>query len=86
MSETTTIEEAIGAEDEPEELTPDQERELPGNVQLYLREIGAVPLLKAADEVRLAKEIEHGRLLSRWQRELVANKEHLTYEIWRATC
>ncbi len=80
MSETTTIEEAIGAEDEPEELTPDQERELPGNVQLYLREIGAVPLLKAADEVRLAKEIEHGRLLSRWQRELVANKEHLTYD------
>ncbi len=66
--------------EEAEELTPEQEKELPGNVQLYLREIGAVPLLKAADEVRLAKEIEHGRLLSRWERELLANKEQLTYE------
>jgi RNA polymerase primary sigma factor len=70
----------IEEEEEPEEITPEQERELPGPVQLYLREIGAVPLLKAADEVRLAKEIEHGRLLSRLQRELVANGEHLTYE------
>ncbi|HEY7268691.1 MAG TPA: sigma-70 factor domain-containing protein, partial [Dehalococcoidia bacterium] len=67
-------------EDEPEEISADEERELPGPVQLYLREIGAVALLKAADEVRLAKEIEHGRLLSQLQRELTANHEHLTYD------
>src|SRR5580765_2827642 len=28
---------------------------------LYLREIGRVPLLTAADEVRLSQAIEHGR-------------------------
>jgi RNA polymerase primary sigma factor len=28
---------------------------------LYLREIGRVPLLTAADEVRLAQAMEHGR-------------------------
>ena len=78
MSEAPVKEELD--EEEPEEITPEQERELPGPVQLYLREIGAVPLLKAADEVRLSKEIEHGRLLARMQRELVANGEHLTYE------
>src|SRR5947209_19769800 len=32
-------------------------------VRLYLREIGRVPLLKKADEVRLAKAIELQRLL-----------------------
>jgi RNA polymerase primary sigma factor len=67
-------------EEVEEELTPEQERELPGPVQLYLREIGTVPLLKAADEVRLAKEIEHGRLLARMERELIANHQPLTYE------
>jgi RNA polymerase primary sigma factor len=81
MSETTLRDEPDLVEDEePEELTPEVEKELPGSVQLYLREIGAVALLKAADEVRLAKEIEHGRLLSRWQRELVSRGEKLTYE------
>ena len=81
MSETTYKDEPVVEEDEePEEITPEQEKELPGSVQLYLREIGAVPLLKAPDEVRLAKEIEHGRLLARLQRELVANGEKLTYE------
>jgi RNA polymerase primary sigma factor len=81
MSETTYKDEPELAEaEEPEEITPEQEKELPGSVQLYLREIGSVPLLKAADEVRLAKEIEHGRLLARWQREMVARGEKLTYE------
>ncbi len=81
MSETTFKEEAeIEEEDEPEEISADQEKELPGPVQMYLREIGAVALLKGPDEVRLAKEIEHGRLLSRLQRELVAQGEQLTYE------
>src|SRR5579884_3070620 len=32
-------------------------------VRLYLREIGRVPLLKKADEVRLAKAIELQRLI-----------------------
>ena len=32
-------------------------------VRLYLREIGRVPLLKKADEVRLAKSIELQRLI-----------------------
>jgi RNA polymerase primary sigma factor len=79
MSEIA-YEEEVDVEEEPESLTPDEERELPGSVQLYLREIGAVPLLTAADEVRLAKDIEHGRLLSRFQRELVSLHEAMTYE------
>src|SRR5438477_4522547 len=33
-------------------------------VRLYLREIGRVPLLKKADEVRLAKAIELQRLIA----------------------
>ena len=61
-------------------LTTEQEAELPGSVQLYLQEIGTVRLLTAAQEVELAKEIEAGHLLARYQRELVANDERLTYE------
>jgi hypothetical protein len=38
-------------EDAVETLSPDQEAELPGSVQLYLQEIGAVKLLTAAQEV-----------------------------------
>jgi RNA polymerase primary sigma factor len=60
-------------------LTPGEEAELPGSVQLYLQEIGAVRLLTAAEEVELAKEIENGRLLARYQREIEANHEHLSY-------
>jgi RNA polymerase primary sigma factor len=74
-------------EEEFESLSPDQEGELPGNVQLYLQEIGAVKLLTAAQEVELAKEIEEGRLLARLQREICAEHEergheraHLTYD------
>ena len=80
MAETSVRDDIDLEEEEPEELSADEERELPGPVQLYLREIGAVALLKAADEVRLAKEIEHGRLLSQLQRELTANGQHLTYD------
>ena len=36
-------------------------------VRLYLREIGRVPLLKKADEVRLAKAIELQRLIEMGQ-------------------
>jgi RNA polymerase primary sigma factor len=67
-------------EREEEELTPAQETELPGSVQLYLQEIGSVRLLKAAEEVELAKQIECGRLLARYQRELTANHDGLSYE------
>ena len=63
-----------------EALTTDQEAELPGPVQLYLQEIGAVRLLTAAQEVELAKEIESGRLLARMQRELTSEHESLSYE------
>jgi RNA polymerase primary sigma factor len=72
-------------EEEFESLSPDQEGELPGPVQLYLQEIGAVKLLTAAQEVDLAKEIENGRLLARMQRELHAEGEALSYETL-ATC
>jgi RNA polymerase primary sigma factor len=67
-------------EDQPEQLAAGEEAALPGPVQLYLREIGAVPLLKAYQEVELAKEIENGRLLARLQRELLADHQPLTYE------
>jgi RNA polymerase primary sigma factor len=63
-----------------ESLSREQEAQLPGSVQLYLQEIGAVPLLKAPQEVELAKEIEIGRLLARLQRELCAEHETLSYE------
>ena len=61
-------------------LAQDEEAALPGPVQLYLREIGAVPLLTAKEEVVLAKEIENGRLIARLQRELVAQQTPLSYE------
>lgn len=63
-----------------EQFTPEYEAELPGSVQLYLREIGAVPLLNAQQEVVLAKEIENGALLARLQRELIAEDMPLNYE------
>ncbi len=50
--------------EEIEERAPaGQDAELPGPVQLYLQEIGAVRLLTAPEEVVIAKEIENGRLL-----------------------
>ncbi len=73
MTETMTLE-------EDRELQSGQKAELPEPVKMYLREIGATPLLKAKGEVELAKQIEEGRLLARLQRELVAAHEPLTYE------
>ena len=67
-------------EDEVQGLPAEEELELPPPVQLYLREIGAVALLTAAQEVQLAKEIENGRLLARLQRELTAEHQPLSYE------
>jgi RNA polymerase sigma factor (sigma-70 family) len=68
-------------EEEPRErLSPGEEAELPGSVQLYLQEIGAVRLLTAAEEVVLAKEIENGRLIARYQRELNSLAQTLSYE------
>jgi RNA polymerase primary sigma factor len=81
----TTDEREIETEEEEEEdaeersLTRDQEAELPGSVQLYLQEIGSVRLLNAREEVELAKYIECGRLLSRYQRELTAGGEPMSY-------
>ncbi len=57
---------------EPEEPQPDhhdlashlENEQAQDAVRLYLREIGRVPLLKKADEVRLAKAIELQRLIS----------------------
>jgi len=68
------------AEEEEETLNRDTEAELPGPVQLYLQEIGAVRLLTAREEVELAKSIENGRLLAKHQRELTASGVNLTYE------
>jgi RNA polymerase primary sigma factor len=67
-------------ETEREELTLAQEAELPGPVQMYLSEIGSVPLLNARQEVELAKKIEQGRLLLRYQRELTSRSEDLSYK------
>ena len=63
-----------------DQLTPEEETELPDLVRQYLQEIGAVPLLKPQQEIDLAKEIENGRLLARLQRELGANDQPLSYE------
>ncbi len=63
-----------------EALDEAEEYELPDSVQLYLREIGAVRLLKAEEEVALAKQIENGTLLARLQREIVSEKQALTYD------
>ncbi|HEX5141848.1 MAG TPA: sigma-70 factor domain-containing protein, partial [Dehalococcoidia bacterium] len=78
MADTMNDPESTG-EESLEELTQAQEAELPGSVQMYLTEIGAVPLLKAPEEVELAKKIEVGRLLARYQRELCANSDDLSY-------
>jgi len=67
-------------EEVSERLTSQEEAELPGSVQLYLQEIGSVRLLTAPQEVEIAKEIENGHLLARYQRELTANDQSLTYE------
>lgn len=81
MAETETDKrQEVERDEETITLSVDQEAELPGNVQLYLQEIGAVPLLNAKQEVVLAKEIENGRLLARLQRELCAEHEKLSYE------
>ena len=66
-------------EEAEEELSAADEAELPGSVQLYLREIGTVRLLNAREEVELAKEIECGHLLCRYQREIAANSDKLSY-------
>jgi RNA polymerase sigma factor (sigma-70 family) len=66
-------------QDEQEELTPEQEQQLPGPVQQYLQEIGTTRLLTSAQEVEISIEIENGRLLARMQRELTANGQLLSY-------
>ncbi|HWO73383.1 MAG TPA: sigma-70 family RNA polymerase sigma factor, partial [Dehalococcoidia bacterium] len=71
--------EGLDLEEPSAELTPEQEAELPGSVQLYLQEIGAVRLLTASEEVELAKQIEGGKLLARYQRELTACGEEISY-------
>jgi RNA polymerase primary sigma factor len=43
-------------------LPAQRQTESPDSVRLYLREIGRIPLLSAADEVRLARDIEVGVL------------------------
>ena len=74
-----SIDERDEREEEPK-ISRGEEAELPGPVQLYLQEIGAVRLLTAKEEVEIAKEIENGRLLARHQRELTALGEPLSYE------
>jgi RNA polymerase primary sigma factor len=76
MNEVYEVEEQ---EEALEPVTREQEAELPGSVQMYLQEIGAVALLTGKQEVELAKEIENGRLIARLQRELCADDEGLTY-------
>jgi RNA polymerase primary sigma factor len=74
-----TYEAVEEAEETLEPVTREQEAELPGSVQMYLQEIGAVALLTGKQEVELAKEIENGRLIARFQRELCADNEGLSY-------
>ena len=74
------VEAEVQDEEELDLLSPAEEAELPDPVRQYFQEIGAVPLLKAAQEVDLAREIENGRLLARLQRELGSRGEPLSYE------
>src|SRR6202011_5065249 len=59
---------AIEPEEQPHEhhdpLSALENEQAQDAVRLYLREIGRVPLLKKADEVRLAKAIELQRLIA----------------------
>jgi RNA polymerase primary sigma factor len=81
MAETETEDEVEEEEEEEllREMSPEEEALLPGPVQQYLTEIGAIRLLTAAQEVALAKQIENGRLLARLQRELTALEKSLSY-------
>ena len=73
------VEAEVQEEELTEELSPAEEAELPDAIRQYFQEIGAVALLKAHQEVELAKEIENGRLLARLQRELASRDESLSY-------
>jgi len=62
--ETETKEEiGVGAEDVELDLTPGPLDKASDPVRMYLREMGAVPLLKRHEEVAIAKRIERGRFL-----------------------
>jgi len=52
-------------QEHPDPLSALENEQAQDAVRLYLREIGRVPLLKKADEVRLAKAIELQRLIER---------------------
>ncbi|HEY8490476.1 MAG TPA: sigma-70 family RNA polymerase sigma factor [Dehalococcoidia bacterium] len=56
--------------DEPQELWAD-EAPLPSTVQLYLDDIGRIPLLTPEEEVTLFRRIEAGRLVAAVRRELM---------------
>ena len=62
-------------EHEEEVISGDEDMQLPDPVRQYLAEIGAEPLPNAAQEVELAKQIEHGRLIARLQREALARSK-----------
>ncbi|HEX5370595.1 MAG TPA: sigma-70 family RNA polymerase sigma factor [Dehalococcoidia bacterium] len=78
-SQRNDIDEDDEEEEYEEELTPAQEAALPNSVQMYLSEIGSVPLLNAKQEVELAKKIEAGRLLGRYERELAVDSKSRSY-------
>src|SRR5437588_4558422 len=73
---------------EPEEPAPEhhdplsalENEQAQDAVRLYLREIGRVPLLKKADEVRLAKAIELQRLISNALRADDTERERIVAE------
>jgi RNA polymerase primary sigma factor len=54
---------AVGVEEIELDLTPGLLEKIRDPVRMYLREMGAVPLLKREGEVAIAKRIERGRLL-----------------------
>jgi RNA polymerase primary sigma factor len=61
-SELATIDEQEEQEEQPEQAqAPARSEYTEDPVQLYLHEIGQVPLLKAHEEVELAQQIERGK-------------------------
>ena len=67
-AEDEETEEAEAEEEEEAEAVVEDDESVDDSVRLYLREIGRVRLLTAADERRLGRQIEEGRYLEMLER------------------
>ena len=63
VGDTVEVKEEPASHDAELDLTPGTLEKTSDSVRIYLREMGAVPLLTREDEVAIAKRIERGQLL-----------------------